>query len=70
MFSGCTGQLLFTFIILPLLIVLLWRTGILAEFRPVVSMVIDAVQEILKLFIEFLKDPNSINATSIDIYAR
>ncbi|MFH1052754.1 MAG: hypothetical protein V1779_17680 [bacterium] len=43
---------------MPMIIVLLWKTGILAEMRPVVSMVIDAVQSILSLFISFLIEPN------------
>ena len=57
MFNSCLGQILFTFIVLPMLILLLWKTGILAEFRPVASLIIDMSKEILSGFIDFLQNP-------------
>mgnify|MGYP006921449428 CR=1 FL=1 len=65
MFQSCLGQLLFVFVVLPMLIVLLWKTGILAEMRPALSLVIDAVKDILTLFIQFLQDPNIMNQSQM-----
>lgn len=59
MFNSCLGTILMVFVVMPMIIVLLWKTGILAEMRPAISLVINAVQEILRLFIEFLRSPNT-----------
>jgi hypothetical protein len=62
--SSCLGQILFVFVVLPLIIVLLWKSGLLVYIQPVFMLIVDLVKELLTSLIDLIK--NGFTAPSMD----